>query len=459
MAHPGEHIEARAPEKPIAAAWYAGWHAADFPLSAVSWSKYTHMTYAFGVTTPDPNIIGLDISDENRLPQFVSSAHNHSVKALLSVGGWTGSRYFSTAVGSAKNRTAFAKAITSILQKYDLDGIDFDWEYPGKQGIGCNIVNPNDTSNFLLFLQQLRQDTTLKRTLVLTAAVYVTPFADNTGEPSSNISGFADVLDYIAIMNYDLKSNPAIGVGPSSPLDDSCAPSGAKLGSAVSSVAAWSNAGIPNNKLVLGVGAYGHSYDISSAVALSRTNSSSLNSYPSYTPNSRSLGDRWDGDSGVDVCGVMQAPGGVYTYWGLIEEGFLKSDGSAGEGIALRYDDCSETPFAYNATSQVYVSYENPRSFAAKGDFIHSNGLAGFAMWEAGGDYHDVLLDSIKNASQNGNPGSRTQKASLVSGTSSKGSSSAASTRPASLVFVLLPALVFLSTLISVSSWPIYVLL
>ena len=34
----------------VAAAWYTGWHAtgtAEFPLSKVSWSKYTHITYAF----------------------------------------------------------------------------------------------------------------------------------------------------------------------------------------------------------------------------------------------------------------------------------------------------------------------------------------------------------------------------------------------------------------------------
>jgi len=31
----------------IATAWYAGWHAADFPLSKVSWKKYTQVTYAF----------------------------------------------------------------------------------------------------------------------------------------------------------------------------------------------------------------------------------------------------------------------------------------------------------------------------------------------------------------------------------------------------------------------------
>ena len=32
----------------VAASWYAGWHASEgFPLSNVSWDKYTHMTFSF----------------------------------------------------------------------------------------------------------------------------------------------------------------------------------------------------------------------------------------------------------------------------------------------------------------------------------------------------------------------------------------------------------------------------
>ncbi len=42
------------------------------------------------------------------------------------------------------------------------------------------------------------------------------------------------------------------------------------------------------------------------------------------------------------------------------------------------------------------ISYDNAQSFAAKGQFIADMGLAGFAMWEAGGDYHNILLDSIR---------------------------------------------------------------
>jgi GH18 family chitinase len=32
-----------------------------------------------------------------------------------------------------------------------------------------------------------------------------------------------------------------------------------------------------------------------------------------------------------------------------------------------------------------------------KGQYIKDEGLAGFAMWEAGGDYKDILLDAIKS--------------------------------------------------------------
>jgi hypothetical protein len=65
------------------------------------------------------------------------------------------------------------------------------------------------------------------------------------------------------------------------------------------------------------------------------------------------------------------------------------------------------------------VSYDDPRSFgtsrthllvgyplirnyktAAKGQVIHDLNLAGFAMWEAGGDPKGILVNSIRSAMQ-----------------------------------------------------------
>ncbi|EEB93001.1 hypothetical protein MPER_08406 [Moniliophthora perniciosa FA553] len=113
----------------VSMAWYAGWHSSKFTLSDVSWSKYTHLAYAFAVTTPDVTRLSLEASDEELLPRF-------NVKATLSIGGWTGSRHFSTNVGSAQNRTKFVKTVVDVVQKYSLDGLDFDWEYPNRQGVG-----------------------------------------------------------------------------------------------------------------------------------------------------------------------------------------------------------------------------------------------------------------------------------------------------------------------------------
>jgi hypothetical protein len=36
---------------------------------------------------------------------------------------------------------------------------------------------------------------------------------------------------------------------------------------------------------------------------------------------------------------------------------------------------------------------------AAKGRFIKNTALKGFAMWQTGGDYADILLDAISEAS------------------------------------------------------------
>lgn len=388
----------RGQSDPIFSAYYTGWHAEDYPLSDVSWSKYTHVIYSVASTTPNASVVEVDVPDDTLLKQFVTLAHQNNVKASLSIGGWTASRWYSSNVGSAINRTTFVNTVTTLAKKYDLDGLDFDWEYPGMQGIGCNTVNPKDTANFLSFLQQLRTTTTGSK-LIISVPV-AAPFADASGSPSTNVSAFGDVLDYITVMNYDTGSNPSFGVGPNSPLDDLCAPVSGQRSSAARLVDAWSAAGMHLDQIVLGVPAYGYGYSVSKKLAF--TSGSILAPYPAYNVSNTPPGDKWSGVGGIDVCGISEGPGGEYTYWGLMEEGFLNTDGTTKTGIAYRYDNCSQTPYMYNATSQVYVSFDNAQSFAAKGDFIHSKGLRGFSMWEAGGDYNDTLLDSIREATLTG---------------------------------------------------------
>ncbi|KAJ6616460.1 glycoside hydrolase family 18 protein [Mycena sp. CBHHK59/15] len=380
----------------IASTWYPGWLSADFPPSNLSWDKYNAMTFAFATTTPDVSNIALDDVSAQALPTFVKTAQANGVTALLSIGGWTGSMYYSTAVATAANRTAFVNAVLGLVSTYDLDGIDFDWEYPGKEGLPCNIVNAQDSANFLLFLQELR-NTSVGKGLVLTAAVGITPFVGSSGQPMTDVSGFAAVLDRIALMVYDVWGSWSPTVGPNAPLDDSCAAAADQDGSAVSAVNAWTAAKFPANQITLGVAAYGHSFSVAPSAALS--SAGVLASYPTFDASAQPMGSSdTPGDTSLDPCGDPNGVSGVFTFAGLVSGGFLNSSGLAANGIDYKFDSCSQTPYVYNPTSKVMISYDDARSFAAKGKFINDQGLLGFAVWDVTGDQNDILLDSLHEA-------------------------------------------------------------
>lgn len=72
----------------------------------------------------------------------------------------------------------------------------YSWEYPGQQGAGSNTVSPDDSVNFLSFLQALRQQPRGKN-ITISVAVSLAPFMGSDGNPMSDVSDFAEVLDYI----------------------------------------------------------------------------------------------------------------------------------------------------------------------------------------------------------------------------------------------------------------------
>ncbi|TFK20650.1 glycoside hydrolase [Coprinopsis marcescibilis] len=374
----------------IAAAWYPSWLASNHPLESLSWGKYNVMTFSFATTTPDPSVLDLDAESQVLLSKFVQQAKEHGVSALVSVGGWGGSRYFSGAVATAESRTSFVKAVVDLATKYDLDGIDFDWEFPNKQAIGCNQIAADDTANYLKFLQELRQDPVGSK-LVLTAAVGLAPFVGSDGQPLTDVSGFGEVFDFIAIMAYDVWGTWADSVGPNAPLQDSCAP--IAMGSAASAVAAWSGAGFPANKIILGVPAYGRSYYVEPTNAVDA--SGQLSPYVPFDKTKQPLGENETGEQTVDQCGTTSGPSGLFNFEGLVSAGFLTDAGDAAAGVVYRFDECSQTAFAYKEETRTMISYDDAAAFAAKGKFVAAQGLGGFAIWHGVGDHNDILLDAV----------------------------------------------------------------
>ena|SRR6266850_1821478 len=110
-------------------------------------------------------------------------------------------RWFSPTLASDISRQTFVGNIAEAYGQYHLDGVDIDWEYPGEPGDPRNYVDSNDAANFLEFLKLLRA--TLPSTARISAAVQTTPFTDVNGQSMNHAKAFADVLDWILIMNYD----------------------------------------------------------------------------------------------------------------------------------------------------------------------------------------------------------------------------------------------------------------
>ncbi|KAJ7822719.1 glycoside hydrolase superfamily [Mycena olivaceomarginata] len=354
-------LQRTAPAPPlISSGWYASW---VVPEPTISWNKYTTAIYAFSVTTPSPPFINISAIDAG-LTSFVAEtkgkARNPDLKGrvLLSIGGWTGSIYYSSAVATNASRVAFANAIE-----------DYPGSIPNQSQIGCNQFNPDDSVNFLDFLKTVRS-TNVGKDLEITASVGIKPFLNGTGEPMDDVSAFGEVLNRIA-------------VGPNAPLNDACElVQERQQGSAVSAVTAWTNAGFP---ITLGVASYGRSFFVDPDMAL---NGQQIIAYPAFNAT-QPLGPD-DSTTWLDPCGNTEISG-EFTFSQLITspEGFLDQNGTS-------VDNCSQTPYVYDPTSHMMISYDDGRSFTAKGEFISSRDLAGFSMWDLAGDYNNILLNAIQ---------------------------------------------------------------
>jgi chitinase len=73
--------------------------------------------------------------------------------------------------------------------------------------------------------------------------------------------------------------------------------------------------------------------------------------YAPFNKGQQPPGDKWDSTAGgTDECGNPNVVGGIFDFWGLIDGGFLTSNGTAAKGIDYTFDNCSQTVCASRAS-------------------------------------------------------------------------------------------------------------
>ncbi|KAG8956634.1 hypothetical protein FRC04_000112 [Tulasnella sp. 424] len=356
---------------PFVAAYFPDW--TTMTPEKIDWDRFDWIDFAFAV--PNSKFVPAFTGDnsEDLLKRLVTAAHNAGKKVKLSVGGWTGSKYFSPAVSTSSNRQTFANNILAVYQKFNVDGIDIDWEYPGTSGNDGNTISSSDSANYLSFLKILRA--TLPDDAVITAATQVWPFAGSNGAPLKDVSAFAQYFDWILLMNYDVWGSSSTP-GPNAPLSDGCKNSSQPLANAVAAVKSWTNAGMPASKLTLGVPSYAY---------ISKSTATRLTGRSSVTVKN---------DDGGTTDGQVQ-------FNSLISQGALQKKNGAyiGAGGFTRYwDSCSSTPFLRSSAAGQVITYDDPESLKLKAQFAKEAGIKGVNMFDVHGDTASwELIDAVRS--------------------------------------------------------------
>ena len=273
----------------------------------------THLNYAFALIKNDFET--LDIQKEGRLKLMVAlKKQNPDLKVLLSIGGW-GAGNFSEMAADEKHRKTFCRNCLNAVTKYSLDGIDIDWEYPTSSSAGISS-SADDTKNFTLLMKDLRETLGNDRLLTMASA------------SNAKYVDFKEAIPYmnfVNVMTYDMghppKHNSALY--RSSMASESCD----------ESVAKHLAAGVPYEKMVLGIPFYGH-------------------------------GDGKAFDDYVDYKDI-------------------KIDQSK---YSVQWDAAAMVPYVTDATGKMVLNYDDERSVGLKAEYARDKKLAGAMYWNIEAD-------------------------------------------------------------------------
>ncbi|MCC5904860.1 MAG: glycoside hydrolase family 18 protein [Balneolaceae bacterium] len=341
--------------------YVAGWRS-DWTTDKIDATKLTHINYAFADVLEDGQVVSMHEQDAYNFAVLDSlKLENPDLKILISLGGWTRSTWFSDAVLTEESRRKFAESAVDFVKEFGIDGVDIDWEYPGSPGAG-NVFRAVDKENFTLMLKELREHLDEQGRIegregdpyLLTIATGASRgFLENTEMHKAH-----QYLDFINLMTYDYHTGGSPVAGHHTNLYPSASIHYTR-GSTDQSVQWYIDAGIPSDKLVLGVAFYGR-----------------------YWTEARNK------DNGL----YQFAPNGDR---GSISYDNLRDNYINRNGFTRHWDAEAKAPWLWNSDTQTFVTYDDEESLRHKTHYIRARGLGGAMFWEYSQNLDGELLNAL----------------------------------------------------------------
>lgn len=328
----------------------------DFDPALVDATKLTHINYAFANINDGQVQFELDIDSINISKLIALKITNPNLKVLYSVGGWVWSDKFSHIAAFEQSRKKFAKSCVQLMKKHGFDGVDLDWEYPGQRAED-NSFRPSDKENFTLLLAEIRQQLDIYEQVdefhyLLTIATG----ADQAYIDHTDLGKAHEYLDFINVMCYDFYHGWHFQTGHHANLFPS---NKERFGgnSSQEAITRHINAGVPADKLVMGIPFYGRQWD-----------KVSLGNNGLYQP--------------------AMSTGIIVPYWEIVEK-------LASGNYKKMYDESAKASYLWNAKDSIFISWETTKELQLKVEFIKAKGLGGAMFWEYSLDKDQELLNEL----------------------------------------------------------------
>ena len=328
-------------------------------IDRVDAAKLTHINYAFVNVKNNRAFLNRPATDSVNLNNLNKlKLKNPALKILISIGGWAWSENFSDAALTDSSRKGFAASAVQIIDQYNLDGVDIDWEYPAIAGEEGNVFRAEDKQNFTLMLKELRisldsleQKRKSKKLLTIAVGGF-SNFIKHT-----EMGAAAQYLDYVNLMTYDFFNGEVAG-HHTNLYDSKIRPSDHHGDKTFEEYVA---AGVPASKLVMGIAFYSRSFTLKQG-------------------SKKGLGDS-----------VLSGKFGKgYS--------FIKDSLVHKNGFKRYWDKEAKAPYLFNADSREYLTYDDEESVKEKCKYVIKNKMAGVMFWEYDSDPNGYLLNQINNS-------------------------------------------------------------
>lgn len=332
---------------------------------------------------------------EKNDPDTLKTLTSQGPKVILSIGGWNfPSSYFSKMVSSSESRSKFINSAKSFIQKNGLAGIDIDWEFPCSPSrsdpvkITCDKFRqtqdeggncPADTQNLPLFLQELRA--------ALGSDMHIS-VASQAGEKNWENLGLKEASPYIDhwnIMNYDYVVSDVPGgetMSPNAPLYTPSASGTAQM-SIDYTVQGYLAAGVPAEKIMVGIPFYGHTW------------------YKPSMSNWQKFAEQ--GEIQGECCGPFKQTYGAKPGKACAQCGVMMYSEILAAGCDTTFDDETKSDIMYCSSAGndgyteagTWITYNSLESIEGITQYAMDNGLAGVFAF-------DTSMDTIADGANGG---------------------------------------------------------